>query len=87
MSNFLPRYALISMMLTARSGDANVSRLDPTANWLLGQLLESVLDRTQCLCNDVHFVSTLDAGYKFDQVAFEVSQEFIGPSVHFIFLS
>ena len=75
------------MMLTARSGNASVSRLDPAANWLLGQILESVPDRTQCLCNEVHFVHTFDAAYKFGQVAFEVSQEFLGPYLHFIFLS
>jgi hypothetical protein len=75
------------MTLTARSGNASASRLDPAANWLLGQVLESVLDRTQCLCNDVHFVRTFDAAYKFGQVAFEVSQDFLGLYLHFVFLS
>jgi hypothetical protein len=75
------------MMLTARSGNASVSRLNPAANWLLGQVPESALDRNQCLCNEVHFVHTFDAAYKFDQVAFDVSQEFLGPYVHVIFLS
>jgi hypothetical protein len=75
------------MMLTARSVNASVSRLDPAANWVLGQVPESVLDRNQCFCNEVHFVHTFDVAYQFDEVAFDISQEpFVGLYVHVIFL-
>jgi hypothetical protein len=76
------------MMLTARSGNASVSRLDPAANWLLGQVPESVLDRDQYVRNQVHFIHAFDDAYKFDEVAFDVSQvPFVGLYVHVIFLS
>jgi hypothetical protein len=76
------------MMLSANFADTSASRLDSAANWLLGQVLESVLDRDQCLRNQIQFVHTFDVTYKFDQVTFDVSQEpFVGLYVHVIFLS
>ena len=51
MSNFSSPDALISMTLSASFANASVSRLDPAAHWLLGQVPESVLDRDQCLRN------------------------------------
>ena len=55
---------------------------------LLGQVPESVLDREQYLCNQVHFLYAFDVAYKFDQEAFDVSQApFVGLYVHVVFPS
>jgi hypothetical protein len=59
----------------------------PSESWLLGQVPESVLDRNQCVRNQVHFIHAFDDAYKFDEVAFDISQEpFVGLYVHVIFL-
>jgi hypothetical protein len=55
---------------------------------LEGQVPESVLDRDQYICNQVHFMYAFDLAYKFHQVTFDVSQEpFVGLHNHVIFLS
>jgi hypothetical protein len=55
---------------------------------LLGQIPESVLNRDQYICNQVHFLYAFDVAYKFHQLAFDVSQEsFVGLYVHVIVLS
>jgi len=59
----------------------------PCKSWLLGQVPESVLDRNQYVRNQVHFIHAFDHAYKFDEVAFDISQEpFVRVCVHVIFL-
>jgi hypothetical protein len=54
----------------------------------LGQVPESVLDRDQYVCNQVHLMYVFDVAYKFHRVAFDVSHEpLVGLYVHVTFLS
>jgi hypothetical protein len=73
----------------AIGGSVELIRLSPCCrSRLLGEVPESVLDRDQYICNQVHLIYAFDVAYKFHQVAFDVSQEpFVGLRVHVMFLS